>query len=270
LDYVDKPIFFELEKARWEFMMKRYVIIPCRYDSSRLPGKVLLDIFGRPLIQWVYEGVCRAKLVDDVFIATDDDSIENACRKFGARVILTRKDHTSGTDRVAEACVKLGCGEDDIIVNVQGDEPLVGGDIVDLLVDALTRDSQVPMATLAFRSSSIEDFQNPNVVKVVCDQQMRALYFSRSPIPFNRDGWEGHFWKHQGFYAYRCGFLKTITSLPPSELERREKLEQLRVLEYGYSILVVPSPRDTIGIDTAEDVERFKEHIRKNSSEAMK
>ncbi|MEJ5299400.1 MAG: 3-deoxy-manno-octulosonate cytidylyltransferase [Thermodesulforhabdaceae bacterium] len=249
--------------------MKRYVIIPCRYDSSRLPGKVLLDLFGRPLIQWVYEGVLEAKLVDDVFVATDDRRIEEACRKFGARVIFTRSDHKSGTDRVAEACFNLGCDESDIIVNVQGDEPLVTGQMVDLLVEALLKNHQISMATLAFRSSFFEDFQNPNVVKVVCDKNMRALYFSRASIPFNRDGWkEGSFWKHQGFYAYRYGFLKKFTAIPQSELEQCEKLEQLRVLEHGYSILVVPSPKDTIGIDTAEDVEQFKNYVRKMGFQA--
>lgn len=242
--------------------MRCYVIIPCRYDSTRLPGKVLLSVNGRPLVRWVYDGIRGSRLVEDIFIATDDDRIREVCETFGVKVVMTRKDHPSGTDRVAEAASKLGCADDDIVVNVQGDEPLVNSEMVDLLVRALMDNPEVPMATLAFPSRSPEDFRNPNVVKVVFDQKRRALYFSRASIPFDRDGSESFlFWKHQGFYAYRFGFLREFVSWKPSELERREKLEQLRALEHGVPILVVPSPRDTVGVDTPEDLERIRSRL---------
>lgn len=242
--------------------MKCYAIIPCRYDSTRFRGKPIISVNGRPLVRWVYEGIGKSRLVDDVFIATDDKRIEEVCQGFGAKVIMTRRDHPSGTDRIAEAASELGCTDNDIVVNVQGDEPLVTGEMVDLLIEALTKNPEVPMATLAFPSQSLEDFLDPNVVKVVFDQGGRALYFSRSPIPFNRDRDEHfRFWKHQGFYAYRFGFVRKFVCWAPSELERREKLEQLRVLEHGAPILVVPSPKDTIGVDTPEDLERIRNYL---------
>ncbi|MCX7822892.1 MAG: 3-deoxy-manno-octulosonate cytidylyltransferase [Syntrophobacterales bacterium] len=243
--------------------MACYIIIPCRYASTRLPGKPLIPVEGRPLVQWVYEGVKGSTLVDDIFIATDDERIVHVCSGFGAKVLMTRKDHPSGTDRVEEAASKLGCKERDILINIQGDEPLVNGEIVDLLVRTLLENPGIPMATLAFPSTSIEDYNNPDVVKVVFNRKGQALYFSRAPIPFDRDGVteDFFFWKHQGFYAYRYGFLKEFVSWRPSELEHRERLEQVRALEYGAPILVVPSPKDTIGVDRPEDIERVRPHL---------
>lgn len=242
--------------------MACYVIIPCRYGSERFPGKPLTSILGTPMIKWVYKGVEGSLLVDDIFVATDDDRIAGVCKQFGAKVIMTREEHASGTDRIGEAASKLGCKDDDIIINIQGDEPLVNREIVDVLARSLVECRGIPMSTLAFPSTSTCDYYNPNVVKVVFDRNGYALYFSRSPIPCYRDRMGDFlFWKHQGFYAYRYGFLKEFISWKPSELERREKLEQLRALEYGATILVVPSPKDTIGVDTPEDIERVRPYL---------
>ncbi len=238
--------------------MASYIIIPCRYASSRLPGKALINLFGKTLIRWVYEGASTAKGIDDIFVATDDERIERECQSFGAKVIKTSPNHLSGTDRIAEACRKLGLRDTDIVVNVQGDEPLVEGGMIDILVKTLEQMPLEGMVTLAYKSSSEEDYENPNVVKVVVDKSGKALYFSRSPIPFFRNrATNFSFWKHLGYYAYRYGFLKKYTSWPPGILEQFEQLEQLRALERGYPIFVVESPKDTIGIDTIEDVEKF-------------
>lgn len=239
-----------------------YVIIPCRYGSTRFPGKPLATIGGRPLIHWVYEGVKESLFADGIFIATDNEAIANVCKGFGANVIMTAKNHPSGTDRIAEAASILGCKDSDIIINIQGDEPLVNGEITDLLAKSIMENLDISMCTLAFLSTSLEEYHDPNIVKVVFDKKGRALYFSRAPIPFDRDEKNRFsFWKHQGFYAYRYEFLKQFVSWSPSELERRENLEQLRALENGVTILVIPSPRNTIGVDTPEDIERIKPYL---------
>ncbi len=218
------------------------------------------------MIQWVYEGAATVRQVDGIFVATDDARIAQVCTGFGAKVIMTHKDHPSGTDRVGEACDLIGCQPDDIVVNVQGDEPLVDAPMIEHLVKALITHPEVGMATLAVQSDRREDYENPNVVKVLFDDRGRALYFSRSPIPFFRStppaGFS--FWKHLGFYAYRYTFLRTFLSLPRSPLERCEQLEQLRALEAGYPIFVVPSPRDTIGIDEASDITRLMEYLKQH------
>lgn len=244
--------------------MATYVFIPARYGSTRLPGKPLLELAGKPLIQWVYEG-CRSSLkVDDVVIATDSEIIRLKAESFGAPVVMTRLEHLSGTDRIAEAAERYGCRDEDLIVNVQGDEPTVDGNIVDDLVMASLNHPDFSIVTLAYRSRSKDELLDPNVVKVVFDRHMRAMYFSRAPIPYRRDGIPDDpvWWKHLGFYAYRYGFLKTFVRLPQGNLERLERLEQLRALEYGYTIRIVPASRDTISIDTSEDVKKFLEYLK--------
>lgn len=233
-------------------------IIPARYESSRFPGKPLADILGRPMIRHVYERSARASHLDRLVVATDDRRIADAVTGFGGEVLLTRADHASGTDRLAEAARLMGLDDGDIVVNIQGDEPLVDPRMIEALIEALAQGSDCPMATLAFPGHSLRDYENPNVVKVVSDSGGRALYFSRSPIPFARDRKTGGlaFLKHLGFYAYSASFLQTFTRLPPGRLEDIEKLEQLRALEHGYGIRIALSPVDTRGVDTPEDLAR--------------
>lgn len=235
-------------------------IIPARYPSTRFPGKPLVDILGKPMIRRVYERAQGASCLDGLYVATDDGRIEEAVLAFGGRVVMTRADHPSGTDRLAEACRILGLGDEDLVVNIQGDEPLVRAAMIEELVLALRNDPECPMSTLAFPGSSEEDYHNPNVVKVVTDRRGRALYFSRSPLPFRRDpgGSPLTFLKHMGFYAYRHAFLQTFARLPVTALEEQEKLEQLRALEHGYAIRVAISPVETHGVDAPEDVKEVE------------
>jgi 3-deoxy-manno-octulosonate cytidylyltransferase (CMP-KDO synthetase) len=240
--------------------VKTAIIIPARYGSTRLPGKPLLRQTGKYLIQHAYERACRAKHADSVVVATDDPRIVAAVESFGGRVAMTRRDHSSGTDRVAEVARGLDA---DIIVNLQGDEPLIDPDSLDLLTDLLRRDSGCDMATLAVPLRRVEQWRDPNCVKVVLDNAGRALYFSRSPIPFVRDGQPDFnasppsFLQHLGLYAYRREFLFRLASLPPGPLEKLEKLEQLRVLASGRPISVGVVDQASVGVDTYEDYERF-------------
>lgn len=238
--------------------MQISAIIPARYASVRLPGKPLVPILGKPLIGHVYERAARCRSLDRVIVATDDARIADAVKAFGGECIMTRADHQSGTDRLAEAADLLGLAEDDIVVNVQGDEALLEPEMLETLIGAITGAPDFPMATLAFPTGNREDYVNPNVVKAVVDRDGKALYFSRSPIPFPRDGMEGApaFLKHMGFYAYRRWFLRQFTALPPGKLEQIEKLEQLRALENGYPILVAISPFDSESVDTPADLEK--------------
>lgn len=239
--------------------MKTAIVIPARYASTRLPGKPLLKTTGKYLVQHVYERACQAK-ADHVVVATDDPRIATAVRSFDGNVVLTRGDHLSGTDRVAEAAQRLGA---DIIVNVQGDEPLIDPRSLDLLPQLLARDSGADLATLATPITSKETWLNPNCVKVVCDARGRALYFSRSPIPFVRDGQPDfraqppRFLLHLGVYAYRRPFLMHLAATPPEPLEQLEKLEQLRVLALGKAIQVGVVPHRSPGVDTLEDYRHF-------------
>ncbi|SFM49182.1 3-deoxy-manno-octulosonate cytidylyltransferase [Thermodesulforhabdus norvegica] len=244
--------------------MATYVFIPARYSSTRLPGKPLLKLAGKSLLRWVYEGCSRSLKADNVIIATDDERIREEAESFGASVVLTSSEHLSGTDRIAEAAEKYGCRDEDVIINVQGDEPTVDGQIVDDLITACVEYPEFSIITLAYRSKSKEEFLNPNTVKVVFDNEMRALYFSRAPIPHVRDDTSDNlvWWKHLGFYGYRYGFLKTFVKLPPGKLEQLERLEQLRALERGYSVKILPSSRDTISIDTPDDVEEFLRYLK--------
>lgn len=240
--------------------MRTAIVIPARYASTRLPAKALLRETGKYLIQHVYEQASRATGAEAVIIATDDDRIIKACAEFGARVAMTRADHPSGTDRIAEVATTLDC---DVIVNVQGDEPLVDPQALELLANLLRSNPDAEMATLATPVASMEVFRNPNCVKVVCDDRGRALYFSRSPIPYVRDAEPdltarpARFLHHLGLYAYRRSALMTLAQLPPHPLELAEKLEQLRALGQGWTIQVGVVEHAGRGVDTPEDYAAF-------------
>lgn len=210
------------------------------------------------MIQHVYERALNCPSLEKVVVATDDLRIMEAVKSFGGDCVFTRADHQSGTDRLAEAAALLGLAEDDVVVNIQGDEPLLESEMIEVLVGALLSSAECEMATLAFPSTEKEDFFDPNVAKVVVDEKGKALYFSRSPVPFPRDGRTEApaFLKHLGYYAYRRRFLTTFTGLPAGKLENIEKLEQLRALEYGFSIQVAISPVDSESVDTPEDLKR--------------
>jgi 3-deoxy-manno-octulosonate cytidylyltransferase (CMP-KDO synthetase) len=207
-------------------------IIPSRYESSRFPGKPLADLCGKPMIQHVYERVLRARTVSFAAVATDDERIFAAVCAFGGRAVMTATRHRSGTDRIAEAVETMGLGDDDIVVNIQGDQPLFEPVQVDEVVGPLLEDPSVPMSTLIYRIVREEEITHPNAVKVVFDCDHFALYFSRATIPFVRDRQKrADYFKHHGIYAYRRGFLRTYPALPEGTLERLEALEQLRAIE---------------------------------------
>ncbi|MBI1883880.1 MAG: 3-deoxy-manno-octulosonate cytidylyltransferase [Chlamydiae bacterium] len=229
-------------------------VIPARLGSTRFPQKVLADLCGKPMIQHVYEGAKSARLLTDLIVACDHQSIVKAVEAFGGRALLTSKDHVSGTDRVAEIARKM---DGDIFVNIQGDEPLMSGTMVDKVVQGLL-EGDAQMSTLARAMTGPDGFQESRVVKVVCDESGFALYFSRSPIPFFRNGPTPSWLKHMGIYAYRRDFLLDLASSEPSSLERAEGLEQLRVLERGGRIKVMVTQEDSIGVDTPEDLEEVK------------
>jgi len=241
--------------------MEIVAVIPARYASTRLPGKPLLSDTGRPLIRHVVEAARRASRLTRVIVATDDTRIAEAVGAFGGEVVMTRADHPSGTDRVAE--VVAGLPEASIVVNLQGDEPEISGHALDLVVSLLESDPDAPMATLATPIRDERVYRDPSCVKVVCGRSRRALYFSRSPVPHHRDGLPAPGsvlgLLHLGLYAYRRDFLLTLGTLAPSPLESAEKLEQLRVLELGYPIAVGVVEEPSIGIDTPEDYRRFVE-----------
>jgi 3-deoxy-manno-octulosonate cytidylyltransferase (CMP-KDO synthetase) len=245
------------------------IIIPARYASSRLPGKPLLRHTGKYLVQHVYERALQARLADRVVLATDDPRIVAAARHFKADVVLTRRDHPSGTDRVAEVAAGLDA---DVVVNLQGDEPLVEPAALDLLIDLLRANPSADMATLAAPLHSLKQYHNPHCVKVVCDSAGRALYFSRSPLPFVRDGQPDfsarppRFLQHVGLYAYRREFLLRLAALPPAPLERLEKLEQLRALALGCRMPVGLVDHPTLGVDTYDDYLQFVALYRQNAT----
>jgi len=251
--------------------MKTAVIIPARYASSRLPGKPLLRETGKYLIQHVYERACRARNIDRVIVATDDSRIMSAVESFGGQSILTRSDHSSGTDRVAEVAEGL---DSDVIVNLQGDEPLIEPSAIELLPALLQGNTEAAAATLAVPLTSVERWQNPNCTKVVCDDRGRALYFSRSPIPHVRDGQPDfharplQFLQHLGVYAYRRAFLLRLAAMEPAALEQLEKLEQLRILAIGRAIQVGIVAHSSPGVDTYEDYREFVRIYRSLSSRA--
>jgi 3-deoxy-manno-octulosonate cytidylyltransferase (CMP-KDO synthetase) len=244
-------------------------IIPARYQATRLPGKPLADIAGRPMIRWVYERARAARLLDRVLVATDDARVAAAVADFGGEAVLTSAAHRTGTDRVAEVAAGL---EADIVVNVQGDEPLLDPSAVDAAVEPLLADPGLPMSTLSVPLRRPEDMLAASVVKVVVDGRGDALYFSRSPIPFVREGASsdaaaaaaraiagGLARKHVGLYAYRREVLLRLASLPPAPLESAEDLEQLRALHHGVSIRVVPfAGQEGVAVDTPADLERVR------------
>ncbi len=240
--------------------MKTTAIIPARYASTRFPGKPLAMIHGRPMVVHTWQRVCAAGL-GRVVVATDDDRIEAVCRQWGAEVVRTRADHVSGTDRVAEAATILGIDEG-LIINVQGDEPFIDPDTVRQLADFMQR-GQWPIGTLACRIRSAEALHDPNVVKVVFGESRQALYFSRAAIPFVRDAAPAEwlqiaaYYKHIGTYAFQAEVLQQVAHLPKGKLETTESLEQLRWLAHGYRIGLLVTEKETIGIDTPEDLERL-------------
>ena len=235
-------------------------VIPARYGSTRLPGKPLLDLAGKPLVQWGWESAQNSQ-ASRVVIATDHDLIRQAAENFGAEVVMTRTDHPSGTDRLAEVADQLGLDDQQIIVNLQGDEPDVSPKLLDQVAELLTQADQATMATLCEPLTRYEDYQNPNVVKVVRAATGRALYFSRASLPYFRDSApavvESDFvQRHLGIYAYRVGLLRRFVRWPASALEEAEKLEQLRVLEAGEGIWIAPAcAPSSPGIDTQEQLE---------------
>ena len=241
--------------------MKVLCVIPARYASTRLPGKPLSMIAGKPMIQHVYERACQAQLPNEVVVATDNELVEKAVLDFGGKAVMTSPDHPSGTDRLAE--VALMYPDVDVIVNVQGDEPMIPPEVIDRLAEAFNGDADLNMATMKVVMDE-EDYENPAAVKVVTDQQGYALYFSRSLMPYPRNKPEGFkVFKHVGIYAYRRNFLLKYAALAPTPLEKAESLEQLRALENGYKIKVLESDFQGIGVDTPEDLAAVNELFEK-------
>jgi 3-deoxy-manno-octulosonate cytidylyltransferase (CMP-KDO synthetase) len=242
--------------------MRQVAIIPARFGSSRFPGKPLALILGKPLIQWTYEQALQVKDLDGVWVATDDGRIRDCVESFGGRAVMTREDHPSGSDRLAEAAGLLNLAPEDIVVNIQGDQPVFPPDLISQLSGVLARDPGVVMVTPVKRLGDAAAAANPNTVKVVFDRAGRALYFSRSPLPFWRDGDTPYYYRHIGIYAYREQFLQEFVHLPPGRWEEAEKLEQLRALEHGFPIHIVETDGDTREVDTPEDLRQVEEFLR--------
>ena len=228
-------------------------VIPARYDSSRFPGKVLKEIAGKSMIQRVYEQANKSKLLDELFVAVDNEIVYKRVEEFGGKAVMTKAEHKSGTDRIAEALEKIDA---DIVVNIQGDQPLFDSNMINEAVQPMLDDISIQMSTLKTKIDE-EDYTDPAVVKVVVDENDFALYFSRSLIPYSRDKVEVEIFEHVGLYVYRKDFLLTISKLPQTSLEKIEMLEQLRVLEKGYKIKVIETKSDSISgisVDTQEDL----------------
>lgn len=243
--------------------MKIFAFIPSRYGSTRFPGKPLALIAGKPMIQHVYERTVSCPEILGTYVATDDERIADCVRGFGGNAVMTDGRHRSGTDRICEAAKKIGLEGDDIVVNIQGDQPVFDNIIVTRLVKPLLEDETIPMSTLKWKMRGREDVSNPNHVKVVTDRKGFAIYFSRHAIPYMRDGEKGReFFKHLGFYAYRMDFLLKYTKLPEGVLESAEKLEQLRALEHGFRIKVVETEHNSIEVDVKEDIRKVEEFLK--------
>jgi 3-deoxy-manno-octulosonate cytidylyltransferase (CMP-KDO synthetase) len=246
--------------------MTSIVIIPARYDSTRFPGKPLYPLKGKPVIQYVYENAKLAGLAEDVIVATDSEKIFEQVYAFGGKAVMTDEKHPSGTDRIAEVAASM---DYDIIVNVQGDEPLIRPEMINDVISILD-DERASIGTLAKKIEELREIIDPNVVKAVFDKEGFALYFSRAPIPFYRDAWKGlseiqdskfeirNFYKHIGIYSYRRKVLLSLAGMEPTELEKKEKLEQLRALENGMKIKIKETSFETYGVDTPEDLERVE------------
>lgn len=239
--------------------MKVLCVIPARFASTRLPGKPLKDIAGKPMVVRVYERASLAGLVDETLVATDDERIKDAVEAAGGRAMLTRADHATGTDRLAE--VAEAYPQVDLIVNVQGDEPLIEPGLIDQLAGLFADEPDLQMATVKTEMKDEDEQRNPNNVKVVCDKAGYALYFSRSLMPYPRKG-GCPVYKHIGIYAYRREFLLKYAKMEPTPLEKAESLEQLRALENGFRIKVVETKASFVGVDTPEDLERVNEIYR--------
>ena len=256
---------------------KAVAIIPARWASTRFPGKPLAQIQNKPMIQWVVEQAQKASRISDVIVATDDDRILEAVTGFGGKAVMTSQDHISGSDRIAEVASGINC---DIVVNIQGDEPLIPPENIDQVIGCLDRNPSLNITTLMMAVHTSDEITDPNVVKVVTDQTGRALYFSRSPIPFHRDEWKNEIprniskvqeeglpqiFKHVGLYAYTRSFLLEFTRMSPTPNEQFEKLEQLRVLEHGYPIQVEATDKISMGVDRVEDLEKIERFLEKQN-----
>jgi 3-deoxy-manno-octulosonate cytidylyltransferase (CMP-KDO synthetase) len=250
-------------------MRTSVVVIPARFSSIRFPGKPLALLHGKPIIQHVHEQATKAKLIDSVIVATDNDKIFDVVTEFGGKAVMTSSKHESGTDRIAEAVRDINCN---IVINVQGDEPFIRPEMIDDVVTILNEDNRAAIATLAKKTNDVSEITSPNVVKVVTDSEGFALYFSRSPIPYHRDNWSsldgiehstgtGKVFKHIGIYGFRKEALLKYTQLRKSRLEMVEKLEQLRALDAGMKIKVGETVHETLGIDTVEDLRKAEEWL---------
>lgn len=234
-------------------------VIPARYDSTRLPGKLLSNIGGRPLIRYTYESAAKSKLIDELIVAADDERIIKAVEKFGGNAVMTAPDHASGSERIAELIEKMDC---DIVVNIQGDEPTISAESIDQVAEMLANDPRADIGTLAFEEEARDDLDNTNVVKVVLDKNGYALYFSRAMIPHTKTGaphQAATYYHHVGIYSYRREVLLKLSRLPQSPLEKAEELEQLKALENGYRIKVGITRYRTVDVNTYEDLKRIRE-----------
>lgn len=239
--------------------MKFLGVIPARYASTRLEAKPLKLIDGHTMIEWVYKRT-KGSALDEVVVATDDMRIYDEVLKFGGKAVLTRTDHENGTSRIAEVCEKMP--EYDVIINVQGDEPLIEVEMINSLIDSFKRESSLVMGTLKHKITDKNDIENPNVVKVVVDKNDYAIYFSRSVIPYPRNLNQDIYFKHVGIYGYKSDFVREYSQMKSTPLEKSESLEQLRVLENGYKIKVIETPYSIQGVDTEEDLERVRRIVK--------
>ena len=251
--------------------MKFIGIIPARYSSTRLEGKPLKNIEGHTMIEWVYKRALSSKL-DSVVVATDDSKIYDEVIRFGGKVILTSTKHENGTSRIAEVCEKMNKEkqieekiEEEVIINIQGDEPLIEPEMINLLIDAFKSEENLLMGTLKHRIKTMEDIENPNCVKVVTDKNDYAIYFSRSPIPYPRVMNLENYYKHVGIYGYKKEFVTEYSKMISTPLENSESLEQLRVLENGFKIKVLETLYMIQGVDTQEDLEKVRKYIKINN-----
>lgn len=240
-------------------MKKIAIVIPARYASTRLPAKPLLEVKGKPIIQYVYEAAKKSTLAQEVIVATDDERIKSAVEAFGGICEMTREDHKCGSDRIAEVANRHD--DFDYILNLQGDEPQITPEVIDMAIKALIDDEAVDISTLVRKITSKEQIENPNCVKCVFDKNFNALYFSRCPIPYERNANEADYYAHIGIYGYKKSSLIKMTQLNQTPLEKQESLEQLRALENGMKIKVAITTLNPTGIDTIEDYEKFKKLI---------
>nr|WP_024837328.1 3-deoxy-manno-octulosonate cytidylyltransferase [Clostridium sp. 12(A)] len=244
--------------------MKTYAIIPSRYQSSRFPGKPLALISGKPMIQWVYENVSKVTQLDGVYVATDDQRIFVTVESFGGKALMTSSAHACGTDRLAECADILQLNDEDIVLNIQGDEPLIRPEMVMDLISTFDSES-VYMGTLKKKIEEEEELNNPNVVKVITDVNGDAIYFSRHTLPYERDGKRRTHYKHIGAYGYKKWFLVKFSELDKTELELSESLEQLRAIENGYKVRVKETKWQTVGVDAPEQIALVEKELEKES-----